>query len=84
MEKKDAIIVASAITITVLAVKLHDRNRKLDRLKTSTRKLLNWTEIAQKVIRDTWDQHPELVCELPEDIIVDINFYNIMTKEDLA
>lgn len=84
MDKKDVAIAASAIAITVLAVKLQDRTRKLDRLKKSARKLVNWTEIAQKVIRDTWEKHPELVGELPEDILVDISFYNIMTKEDLA
>ncbi|QCG77528.1 hypothetical protein SEA_DIZZYRUDY_31 [Microbacterium phage DizzyRudy] len=84
MDKKDVAIAASAIAITVLAVKLQDRTRKLDRLKKSARKLVNWTEIAQKVIRDTWEKHPELVGELPEDILVDISFYNIMTKEDLT
>ena len=81
MDKKDAVIAASAGIIVVLAVKLHDRTRKLARLQVAAHRLQRWTEIAQNVFQETWDKHPELTDELSENTRVNIDFYNIMSEE---
>ena len=86
MHKNDleTIVIASGITICVLGYKLHKKNRQLKSLSFASRKLIEWTNIAQRVMTETWEAHPELISELSDELTTDIQFYAIMAKENLV
>lgn len=86
MQKNDLelIVVGSAVTICVLGYKLHKKNRQLKSLSYASRKLIEWTNIAQRVMTETWESHPELISELSTELTTDIQFYSIMAKENLV
>ena len=83
MNKTEAIIAASALTVVVLGTKLAIRNRQLNQLRSQARNLTEWSKIAQAVLVETWTADPELVKKLSDDTRMKIDFYNIIAKENL-
>ena len=84
MNKTELALAASAVTICVLGYKLHNRTRQLKNLQTSFNKLVEWSTIAQDVLKETRHIHPEFIGQLSEKLNTHIQFYNIMTEEDLT
>ena len=84
MNKTEIALAASAVTIVVLGTKLRIRNRQLKNLRNATTKLVEWSEIAQRVIVETWEQYPMAAGTLSEALNTDIQFYNIVIKENLT
>lgn len=84
MDKKDLALIAAGVTIAVLVVDRRNRRRKTDRLIHASRALQSWATISQRIMMETWVAHPEVMNDLPESLKIDIDFYAIMTKEDLT
>lgn len=83
MNKTRLALAASVVTIVVLGSELHAKNLQLKNLRSSATKLSAWSEIAHKVVTDAWTKHPELIKEMPSEIKNEIEFYNIIAKENL-
>jgi len=78
------LLVATSATIVILGCDLHKKNRQLRNVVHSSKKLVAWSELAQQVMSETWEAHPELISELSEDVTTNIEFYSIMLKENLV
>jgi hypothetical protein len=83
MNKTQLALTATALIAAGLGLELIVRNRQLARLSKSSIKLVEWSGIAQQVMAETWQSHPELIHELSEEVRTNIDFYNLMIKENL-
>lgn len=83
MEKKDALLAVSAGVIVYLGVKLAATERRLE-IRTSQRaKLYAWGTVAQKILANIAENHPEVIEEITPEIEMEIDFYDIMSKSDM-
>ena len=83
MNGTEKALAASLATIAVLGLTLATRNRQLKIYQESYRKLHAWGKISQQIMTEVMEKYPEFPSEVSEGTIADIEFYGIMSKENL-
>jgi hypothetical protein len=83
MNQTQLALVLGGATIVVLGCKLHNRNRKIRLLIEDHNKLVGWGRIAQRVLRETINNNPELDLRVSKDLATEIEFYHIMESAEL-
>lgn len=83
MNRTEITLAVTSIAVGLLGIELMVRTRQFNRLRRAAIRLDEWSDVAQLVVKDAWEKHPELIDQLPEDIRVKMDFYNIIAKEDL-
>lgn len=82
-DKTKVIILASAVTVGYLSIKLHRSNKRYRELAKTTKKLVEWTELSQRVMEETWTKYPESASDYSKSLLTDLSFFTIIVKEDL-
>lgn len=82
-DKTKVIILTSAVTIGYLGLRLHRSNKRLRDLAKTTKKLVEWTELSQRVMQETWEKYPESASDYSKSLLTDLSFFTIIVKEDL-
>jgi hypothetical protein len=83
MNQTQLALVIGGATIVVMGCKLRNRNKKLKEYHDHIRKLQDWTKTAQRLMKETIDNNPDLNLDVSEDLAVELHFYNIMERENL-
>jgi hypothetical protein len=82
-DKTKVVLAASAATIGFLAVKLYRSNKRYRNLSKKARQLVHWSELAQRIMLETWEQHPEMLAKYSDALATDVEFFAIIQQEDL-
>lgn len=83
MDNKDIAITALSVTAFVLAVKLANRNKELKDLSHHYARLRAWGGVTQKILTDIAKKHPEVIKAVSKETAIDVEFYDIISKENL-
>ncbi len=83
MNKTEKALVVSIGIIVVLGVTVNLRNHQIKDLHKKYKKLYTWAEIAQRVMRETVENNPDIALSISETLSTDIDFYTIIDNENL-
>lgn len=84
MNKTEIALAASAVTIVFLGAKLATRTRQVNLLSSQYMKLRSWSKISQRLLAEVVENNPGINLDVTDELETDIDFYNIMTKENLT
>lgn len=83
MNNTERAIATAVVTIGILGITVCVQNKTIKQYRAQYRKLYNWAEIAQRVLKETAENNPGLNFDVSSKLAVDVEFYNLMNDEGL-